>query len=534
MMKSTTSMLIALISGFVATSANALVHPGGWHTQADLTLIRTKVAAGEEPWVSGWNAIKNTDADEYYTATVSSPMTDKSALSDQGHAAYVLAIKWVATGEQKYATAAINIIDAWVNTVEEFDVWGPTLTLSTAGGHMAQAAEILAHGFNGEAGWPAERIAKAKIWFKEVVYPFTSTGGMRTMNWGTSCVGGNMSMAVFCDDQTMFEDACDAYKYGFTDTDDGACGVAQYIINDEGQCYESGRDQVHTQGGIAHLLENALCAWNQGVDLVSFSNYRIVAGMEYTAKYNLGYDVPWTSNIPNPTGSRHYWPDGISADGRGRWSPIYYMSAKLFTLAGVPHPYTAEVVASPGYAPEFTNTSHPGMGTMCFIVEELENVLKELCDGNVIPGTIEAEHYTYSETDGQGKTYHDTTKGNRNGAYRTDDVDIVALPDGGFALTEMVEGEWLTYTVSVPEAGNYDVAVRYAAREEGAIQIGFKDGASTASTFLPVTENSSWAMHVVGRNLPLNQGEQQMKLKVTEGKAAYILDHVSIQPTEED
>ncbi len=363
------SLLIAVFAGGMSASASALVHPGGWHTQADLALIRSKVAAGEEPWISGWNAIKNRDAGTDYTASVSTIMTARSGLSEDGHAAYVLAIKWVASGDQKYADAAINIIDAWVNTVEDFDVEGPTLTLSTAGGHMAQAAEILAHGFDGEAGWSKKSISKAKTWFEKVVYPYTSTGGMRSMNWGTSCVGGNMSMAVFCDSKAMFEAACDSYKYGYTDTDDGACGVTQYIINDAGQCYESGRDQIHTQGGIAHLFENAMCAWNQGVDLVSYADYRIVTATEYTAKYNLGYDVPWSTDVPNPTGSIHYWPNEISSKGRGRWSPMYYMAAKLFTLAEAPHPYTKEVIASPGYAPEPTNTSHPGMGTLCFIVE---------------------------------------------------------------------------------------------------------------------------------------------------------------------
>ena len=165
------SFLTAIFVLLISNSADALVHPGGWFKAADLSLIRAKVAAGEEPWISGWNAIKDIDADESYTATVSSLITDKSALSEQGHAAYVLAIKWVASGEQKYATAAINIIDAWVNTVEDFDVEGPTLTLSTAGGHMAQAAEILAHAFDGEAGWDSTSIAKAKIWFKKCGIP---------------------------------------------------------------------------------------------------------------------------------------------------------------------------------------------------------------------------------------------------------------------------------------------------------------------------------------------------------------------------
>ena len=56
--------VVILLVGLVATSANAqMVHPGGWHTQADLTLIRNKVAAGEEPWITGWNAATPTVAD---------------------------------------------------------------------------------------------------------------------------------------------------------------------------------------------------------------------------------------------------------------------------------------------------------------------------------------------------------------------------------------------------------------------------------------------------------------------------------------
>ncbi len=349
-----------------------LIHPGGWFKTDDLALIRTKVAAGEQPWISGWNAIKDINADTSYEPTVSPIITDREAFSRQGHAAYVLAIKWVATGDIAYANTVKKILDAWVNTVQDFDIEGPTLRLSVSASHMANAAEIIAWGFNGEAGWPASSISNARTWFRNVVYPYTSTGGARSLNWGTSCVAGNMSMAVFCDDMTMFNDAIDAYKFGFTDTNDGCAGVTQYIINDEGQCFESSRDQVHTQGGIAHLVEPALIAWNQGVDLVSYSNDRLVAGMEYTAKYNLGNNVPFTDDLPNPCNIRFGWVNNtsISNDGRGDFSPMYYLAAKLFKMAGKEHPYTEGVIQSTGYAPEFTNTSHPGMGTMCFIYED--------------------------------------------------------------------------------------------------------------------------------------------------------------------
>ena len=364
-----TLMCVALF--FPAALGHAqLVHPGGWHTQDDLTIIRTKVQAEEEPWITGWNAAKDEGPGKDYKATVSRVITGKSALSRQGHATYQLTMKWVATGDQAYADAAIAVIDQWVETVEAFDVWGPTLTLSTASGYMAQAAEVLAHGFDGEAGWDPDKVKAAQKWFRNKIYrPLTNTGAMRSANWGTSCVGGNMSIAVFCDSRKMVAEQVNAYKHGYRDTKDGCAGVAQYIFSPTGQAFESGRDQAHVQGGIAHLVEAALTAWNQGIDIVKYADYRLVAGVEYHAKYNVGHDdLPWTSKIYNPCdrrilGSR----DRISPEKRGFVSPMYFMCDKLFTQAGRPHPYTDEVISHPDYLPEFSNTSHPGMGQLLFV-----------------------------------------------------------------------------------------------------------------------------------------------------------------------
>ena len=127
-----------------ASSVDAqLVHPGGWHTQSDLTIIRSKVKAAEEPWATGWNAVKDSRPRDNYKANVSPVVTDKSALSRQGHVAYQLTMKWVATGDQKYADAAMGVIDQWVETVDRFDVEGPTLTLSTAAGIWLKLRKFL-------------------------------------------------------------------------------------------------------------------------------------------------------------------------------------------------------------------------------------------------------------------------------------------------------------------------------------------------------------------------------------------------------
>jgi hypothetical protein len=67
---------------------------------------------------------------------------------------------------------------------------------------------------------------------------------------------------------------------------------------------------------------------------------------------------------------------------------------------------------------------------------------------------------------GEGVAYHDLSAGNAGNLYRTaEGVDIVASADasgGGYAINNFQNGEWLNYSVNVPAAGNYDLAIRAA------------------------------------------------------------------------
>jgi len=340
-----------------------MVHPGAYCTEADLERVRAGVAAGQEPWKSAWEALKKTGPDANFQPHVAGNMTNGYWTQDQGHAAWVLTIKWVASGDPKYAQAAIRIIDAWSSTVKSAEAAG-TMRNGLGGNQMANAAEILAHGFNGSAGWPAENVTRAQHWFKDVLYPCVSTGRMRSANWGTSCMAGCMAMAIFCDDRTMFNDTVYAYENGFTNTTDGGCGVAQYI-DDSGEDAESGRDQPHSQGGIAHLMEVAVMAFNQGYPaLLAYQDHRIVNGFEYTAKYNLGNDVPYHP-FADYSGKTIY-AGGISSKNRGHFSPVYEMANYYFTKAGYNAPYTKQVCESPGYRPEVTSSDHSGLGTLLY------------------------------------------------------------------------------------------------------------------------------------------------------------------------
>jgi hypothetical protein len=62
-----------------------------------------------------------------------------------------------------------------------------------------------------------------------------------------------------------------------------------------GQGQEAGRDQGHAMMEFSILGAIAQMAWNQGLDLFGCNDNRILKGAEYATKYNLGYDVPYTT-----------------------------------------------------------------------------------------------------------------------------------------------------------------------------------------------------------------------------------------------
>jgi hypothetical protein len=173
-------------------------------------------------------------------------------------------------------------------------------------------------------------------------------------------------MAVFLDNQTMFEQAINAYKHGF-EANKGCAGLTQYI-DESGQNEESGRDQDHSQLGISYLLTTAVTAWNQKFrDLFSYGNNRLAVGFEYTAKYNLGHEVSYHPYNSCGDGKIRY-PDGISSKLRGNFRPIYEMAHHFFGLNNISDPYVQQVLEYKGYRPEGIDPhfDHPGLGTLTY------------------------------------------------------------------------------------------------------------------------------------------------------------------------
>ncbi|WP_424019764.1 carbohydrate-binding protein [Halorientalis pallida] len=76
-----------------------------------------------------------------------------------------------------------------------------------------------------------------------------------------------------------------------------------------------------------------------------------------------------------------------------------------------------------------------------------------------LPGRIQAENY---DTGGSGVAFNEEGWFDLGDDYRDDRVDVEASDGGGYNVGWIETGEWLEYTVSVQQAGTYNLSARVA------------------------------------------------------------------------
>ncbi|WP_372846384.1 alginate lyase family protein [Pontiella sp.] len=349
-----------------------------------------------------------------------------------------------------------------------------------------------------------------------------------------------------------------------SEADYGYNGTLDHYFWENGQCQESSRDQQHSYFGLSIFQMLAEVAWNQGDPAWNHLDNRLLKAFEYSARYNTSFiqsypDQPtpweptvesgefierldrtgrWKSKAINP-----YFEADFKRLSRGIFiehRPIYEQAWAHFNVRmglGDQAVWTKRSLDLVGLEGNGWNTDHPGWGGLTFHrptgcagdpISGFENGVP-VFDLPVLPATLEAENYDFFPMSGNGRTYHDSTEGNLGGAYRNDDVDVVELPDGGLALTHLVKGEWFSYTVHVSESAAYDIAVRYAARAEGAVRFALNGSYLTESVTLANAADTQMQTVTVAENVPLKKGVQSLRLIVSEGEAAYMIDHFSFR-----
>lgn len=341
----------------------AFVHPGLLHTRADLERMRAKVAAGIEPWKSGFEVLardRHSAADwrvrgGFEKVTRGKRWVHNTEMVEDSNAAYQNALMGWITGDAAHARKAIAILNAW-SKLKTIDGHDAALAAGLNGFKLVSAAELMRN----DPQWSAADQQRFKRMLHEALLPpIRDFCPDANGNWGAACTLTTMSIGVFCNDRELFDRAVANYRSGA-----GNGALRHYILTDDGECEESGRDQQHTQLGLGLLAEACQVAWSQGVDLYGEDHHRLLQGFEYTAKYNLGETVPFVKSTDI---SGHYVHRTISTIGRGDLRPIYEMVWNHYEkICGIPAPWTERAAAKIRPEGAAFGSDHPGFGTLLF------------------------------------------------------------------------------------------------------------------------------------------------------------------------
>ncbi|KOU61978.1 cell wall anchor protein [Streptomyces sp. MMG1533] len=333
---------LALGSAFAATTADAapaaFAHPGMLHNAGDINRAKVRVAAGDDPWLSGWNKLTaNSHSQSTWNpnpqATIyrgSGYPENYGILYNDIAAAYQNALRWNVAGTSAHGDCAVRILNAWSNKLTSIQGSADRfLAAGIYGWEFANAAELM-------RGYPGFDLARFQQMMLKVFYPMNNdfllhhNGACITnywANWDLCNMASIMAIGILCDDGAKYDQAVNYFKTG------AGNGSIQHAVPflysnvegyDLGQWQESGRDQGHTMMGMGQM--GAICemAWNQGTDLYSYDNRRFFKAAQYVAKYNVGLNVPYTTYTwGSGTSCAQNTQTVINSGSRGQVRPVW-------------------------------------------------------------------------------------------------------------------------------------------------------------------------------------------------------------------
>jgi hypothetical protein len=384
------NVTIFVIITITEVSALSFIHPGILHTRNDIDRMKAKVNAGAQPWKSGWDRlVSNSFAQSTYKPNPQDTVCCGNVcpngetfmpLALDCAAAYQNALRYSISGDTAYANAAIRILNAWSSTLVIIN--GDSNAGLRAGlyGYQLAAAAELMRGYNRWSGTDFERF---KSLMRSKFYTISSDFLKRHngtcfdhywANWDLANMATVIATGVLCDDSAIFYEAVNYFKNGVgTGQIDRLCNNLYEGNPVLGQGQESGRDQGHATLCIS--LVGAFCqiAFNQGEDLFAYKNNKVLALCEYTAKYNLGYDVPWT----NYTNCEKNAMTAISSSSRGTirpcWELIYNHYSRLKKVYAPWSKMFADSIRPEGGGGNYGNNSggfdQLGFGTLTYTLD---------------------------------------------------------------------------------------------------------------------------------------------------------------------
>lgn len=349
--------------------ARKFVHPGILHTKESIERMRIRISNKEYPAYGSFELLKNhhcsqADYQPFGPFEVISRDGEfrhtKSKMEQDFSAVYQNALMWALIGEEAHAEKSLDLLLGYAGTLKRIpETNDAPLLAGLEGLKIIYAAEMLHHTYKKMTVAQFEQISRMiKEVFLPVMENFYHRKPYTNGNWGPIVTKAYMAAAILWDNEEMYNKAIDFYLHA---NDNGT--IAHYISGETGQIQESGRDQGHSMLGIGALATVCEIAWQQGDDLYSALENRLLKGFEYIAKYNLGYEVPFTT-WRDVTGKYSNWTQ-ISDKGRGRFMPVFEMAYNHYVnRKGLQMPYTEKVLKK--IRPEGYDRDQPAFGSLLF------------------------------------------------------------------------------------------------------------------------------------------------------------------------
>jgi hypothetical protein len=351
------------------TNAQKFIHPGVLHTNERIEYMRIMVHQKLEPAYGSFLLLK-----EHPCASSDYKMQGpfrvisrdgafaytKGKMESDFSAAYLNSVMWFLTRDKTHAQKSVEILSLYADSLQMIPKTNDApLLAGLEGFKIIYALEILKHTY---PDFSKKKAKKIEYMFRNLFIPiidrFYDAPPYTNGNWGPVVTKTYMAAGICFDDIKMYNKAKEFYLHGH---DNGT--IENYIDGETGQIQESGRDQGHPQLGLGAMATVCELAWQQGDDLYSALDNRLLKGYEYVVKYNLGNDVPfkqWT----DVTGKYCNW-TSISEKSRGSFRPIYEIAFNhYFRRKGFAMPYTLEVLKK--IRPEGFERDEPAFGSLLF------------------------------------------------------------------------------------------------------------------------------------------------------------------------
>ena len=210
--------LLVPVTGPVSAAPATFVHPGVVVSRPQLDFMRTKVNAGAQPWKTAYDrmmASKYADLNRTpkpRAVVECGPYTNPNyGCTDEREdaiAAYTLSLAWYVTRDNRYATKAIQLMDAWSATIRDHTNSNARLQTAWSASSWPKAAEIIKHVYG---NWPNS--ARFGTMLRNVYLPEIQNGLANTNgNWELSMMEASLGISVFLEDRAAYDKAVGIFR----------------------------------------------------------------------------------------------------------------------------------------------------------------------------------------------------------------------------------------------------------------------------------------------------------------------------------